>query len=77
MVPESCQRTDGIKAWLEEKEEEKEKEFQKAKSQREKAEEFNTINEERNARSDKLSTKAQENTVSKPSGMRSGSAATS
>ena len=46
----SCQRTDGIKAWLELKEEEDEKKFAKEKEKREKEEVFNIINEERTAR---------------------------
>ena len=31
VVPESCQRTDGIKAWLETKEEREERQFRKDK----------------------------------------------
>jgi hypothetical protein len=50
VVPESCQRTDGIKAWLETKEERENREFKKAQTMREKEEEMLIKDEERNAR---------------------------
>ena len=52
VVPESCQRTDGIKAWLETKEERENKEFEKQKTRREKEEENLLAANERNARKD-------------------------
>lgn len=47
VVPESCQRTDGIKAWLESKEEEEIKRLEKEEKKREKEAQMNRITEER------------------------------
>ena len=50
VVPESCQRTDGIKAWLETKEEEEIKRLEKEEKKREKEDQLNKIAEGRIAR---------------------------
>jgi len=50
VVPESCQRTDGIDAWLEGKEEEKVKRMEREERKREKQDILNKVTEERIAR---------------------------
>ena len=50
VVPESCQRTDGIKAWLETKEEKEIKRLEKEERRREKEDQLNKITEGRVAR---------------------------
>ena len=50
VVPESCQRTDGIKAWLVIKEERETKQLEKEEKRKEKEEVFHKITEGRIAR---------------------------
>ena len=50
VVPESCQRTDGIKAWLELKEEKETKRLEKEEKRKEKEDVFHKITEGRIAR---------------------------
>ena len=50
VVPESCQRTEGIKAWLETKEEKEKKALEKEEKRKEKEEVFIKITEGRIAR---------------------------
>ena len=50
VVPESCQRTDGIKAWLEIREEKEIKRLEKEERRREKEDQLNKITEGRVAR---------------------------
>ena len=53
VVPESCQRTDGIQAWLDIKEEKETKRLEKEERRREKEEQLHRITEERIARNAK------------------------
>ena len=50
VVPESCQRVDGIKAWLETKEEKEIEHLEKEERRREKEDQLNKITEGRVAR---------------------------
>ena len=50
VVPESCQRTDGINAWLEIKEEKQAKRLEKEERRRKKERQLNKVAEERIAR---------------------------
>ena len=52
VVPESCQRTEGIFAWLEMKDEKERKQFEKEQRRREKEEQLQIETEQRNFRNE-------------------------